>query len=175
MWARGDLHIPPEKREWYADAPGLRRRRKRFRHARRYYRRLRREVESFRIPGPDTWFDLWHTHPDWEGDGNRGPRHRRRHLRAGFDLFQAALRQAPEVPRPVQVFLVIDALDSSQDAVHVHSENPNRDNYPFDFPGVAWDVPAPVILREFLAERPEWQLGRSPGSPGHYWVRPRPA
>ena len=174
MWAKGDLHIPPEKRERFEEGGIPRRPRKRFRHARRYYRRLLREVEAFRIPGPENWFDLWHTHADWEGDGNRGARHRRRHLRAGFTLFETALRQAAGFPQPVQVFFLIDALDSSQDAVHVHTANPNRDNCPYRFPGVEWDVPPPAILREFLEDRPGWQLGRSPGSPGYYWVRPRP-
>lgn len=172
MWAAGDLWIPPEKREFHAGERGFAYPRKRFRHARRYYRRLRREAESDRIPsGGSGWFDMWHTHPDWRGDGNRGARHRRLHLRAGFTIFERYLAEAAELGVPMQVFMTIDALDSSQDAVWVHTPNPNRDNFPYAFGGVDWNVKPPVILREFLLGRP-WQLGRYEGSPGEYCVRP---
>jgi len=55
--------------------------------------------------------------------------------------------------------------------VWVHTPNPNRENFPYTFPGVRWDVEPPVILREFLRGHP-WQLGRGEGSPGVYWIRP---
>lgn len=171
MWGAGDLWIPPEKREFYAERREFLHRRKRFRHARRYYRRLLREAEADRMPDPEGWFDMWHTHPDWRGDGNRGARHRRQHLAAGFTIFERYLREATHIGRPMQVFMMIDALDSSQDAVWVHTADINPDNFPYTFPTVRWDVAPPVILRAFLEGRP-WQLGRSEGSPGLYWVRP---
>jgi hypothetical protein len=174
MWAAGDLWIPPEKREFYADDWECCYPRKRFRHARRYYRRLRRTAEAERMPEPPDWFDMWHTHPDWRGDGNRGARHRRLHLAAGFTIFERYLAQAAELGEPMQVFMTIDALNSSGDAVWAHTPNPNRDNFPYRFPQVRWDVTPPVILREFLRDR-DWQLGRSEGSPGLYWVRQRQA
>lgn len=172
MWKVGDLWIPPEKREIYRENAGIGYPRKRFRHARRYYRTLRRRAESDCIPsGGQGWFDMWHTHPDWRGDGNRGARHRRRHLEAGFTIFERYLAEAARIGAPMQVFMSIDALDSSQDAVWVHTPNPNRDNFPFCFEGTEWSVEPPVILREFLRGRP-WQLGRAQGSPGFYWIRP---
>lgn len=73
----------------------------------------------------------------------------------------------------MQVYLTLDARDSGFDAVHAHTPGPNRDNFPLRFEWAEWDVPAPAILREFLAE-PEWQLGRSRHVPGIYVVRPRP-
>lgn len=172
MWAAGDLRVPPEKREEIAGAWGLRRPRKRFRHARRYYRRLMREAEAYRIPRRGTWYDFWHTHPDWRGDGNRSGRDRRRHLQAGFTILRRTVEQTRDFDGPVQVFMLIDALDSSQDGVYIHTPNPNRDNFPCRFENVTWDVPAPLALRELLAGG-EWQLGRNAGSPGYYHVRPR--
>jgi hypothetical protein len=172
MWATGDLHVPPMAREDVAERWSLRPWRKRFRHRKRYYRRLEREAAGFRID-VDGWFDLWHTHPDWRGDGNRSGRDRRRHLAAGFTIFRNLLRQARESGRPMQVFFAIEALDSAQDAVYVHTPNPNRDNFPVRLERFTWDVPPPVILREFLTE-PGWQLGRLDRAPGSYVVRPRP-
>lgn len=171
MWIARDRWIPPEARE--DDRRTLHAPRKRFRHRRRYYRRLEREAAEFRVDTGD-WFDYFHTHPDWQGDGNRGARDRRRHLAAGFTIFRNLLRQARDCGRPMQVFMSIDAMDSSQDAVYVHTPNPNRDNYPPRFENVSWNVPAPVVLREFLTE-PDWQLGRVNRSPAVYLVRLRPA
>lgn len=172
MWAAGDLRTPPEWRARYGDDYEPGHPRKRFRHARRYYRRLRRRAEAFELSRPGGWYDMWHTHPDWRGDGNRGGRHRRRHLEAGFIMSERALRQAAATGRPMQVFMSIMVRDAAQDAVWVHTPNPNRDNFPFTFPDVQWDVPPPPILRDLLAGRP-WQLGRLPGSPGVYWIRER--
>jgi hypothetical protein len=171
MWNARDRWIPPEKRADYAEDGLPRLPRKRFRHARRYYRRLQRNADAFTV-NTGTWFEYWHTHPDRKGHGNRGARHRRRHLAAGFAIFRRLLEQADRASGPMQVFLSIDALDSSHDAVYVHTPNPNRDNFPMRYEQTAWDVPAPVILREFLTE-PDWQLGRIDGFPAVYVVRSR--
>lgn len=170
MWARGDLRPPsrsPGDDDWSSRVP-----RKRFRHARRYYRKLERWTDEYRIDAAG-WYDMWHTHPDWRGDGNRSGRDHRRHLAAGFTVLRTLLRQASESGRPMQAFMTIDPMNSAFDAVHVHTPNPNRDSYPFGFPDVTWDIPAPAILRDFLTE-PEWQLGRRGERPVMYYVRPRP-
>jgi len=171
MWNARDRWIPPEKRGAYAQDGLPRIPRKRFRHARRYYWRLEREAARFTVD-MGTWFDLWHTHPDWRGDGNRGARHRRRHLAAGFTIFRRLLAQAREANGPVQVFMLIDALDSSQDAVYVHTPGPHGDNFPMRYENAAWDVRVPAILREFLTD-PDWDLGRFQGWPAVYVVRSR--
>lgn len=173
MWAAGDLRISPRERKLEQEDGGILRPRKRFRHARRYYRRLRREADAARLPGPGQGqsLDMWHMHPDMPGYGNRGGRHRRRHLAAGFTIFERYLAEAAGMGRPVQVYMTIHARDSSADAVRVHVPGSRRNPFPVTFPGVRWDVEPPTILREFLYERP-WQLGRYEGSPGVYCVRP---
>lgn len=171
MWNARDRWIPPERREEFAEAHLPRIPRKRFRNARRYYRALERGAAQLRVD-IDDWFDYWHTHADWRGDGNRGARHRRRHLASSFTMFRRLLEQADGARGPVQVFMLIDALDSSQDAVYVHTPNPNRDNFPMRYESTEWDFRVPAILREFLAE-PDWQLGRFDGYPAAYVVRSR--
>jgi hypothetical protein len=180
MWARGDLRVPPAGP--YGEPWETRRPRKRFRHRRRYYRRLAGLAERFAPGGAEEgsldwngWFDLWHTHADRDGYGNRGGRDRRRHLAASLELLRVFRRRAESAARPMQVFWLIHPADSSQDGVYVHTPNPNADNFPAGFTGVAWDVPAPPILRD-LVPADEWQIGRSPGDavwPPYYLVRPR--
>jgi hypothetical protein len=147
---------------------------KKFREARRYYQALQRESAQYSVTLDPPWFDLWHAHPDWEGHGNRSWEDRRRHLEAGFLMFRRVLAQLRDWPVPHQVWLVIDAIDSAQDAVYVHTPNPNADNFPYSFDHVSWEVPVPERLRAFISE-PEWQLGRSDDRWTHLWIRARPA
>jgi hypothetical protein len=97
-----------------------------------------------------------HWHADWAGMGNLS----RRDRTAGW-------------PRPHQCWLLIDARDSSQDAVFLHTPNPNADNFPCVFAGTAWDAPVPELLREFVADF-AWQFGRAEERGTHFVVRLRP-
>jgi hypothetical protein len=72
------------------------------------------------------------------------------------------------------VWLLVDAADSSQDAVYLHTPNPNAANFPNPFAGTAWDAEVPERLREFLTD-PSWQFGRIEDRWTHFIVRPRPA
>lgn len=164
----GSARIDPDP-----DLAPLRPNRK-FRDARRYYRTLAREAAQFIVTLEPPWFDLWHTHPDWHGDGNRSWKHRRRHLEAGFTMFRRVVEQLRDWPVPHQVWLVIDAVDSAQDAVYVHTPNPNADNFPYPFDHVRWDAEVPERLKPFVTES-EWQFGRSDDRWTHFWVRPRSA
>lgn len=40
--------------------------------------------------------------------------------------------------------------DSSQDAVYLHTLNPNGDNFPYAFEGVQWGAELPAWLEEFV-------------------------
>ncbi len=75
------------------------------------------------------WFDLWHTHFDWHGHGNRNPTLRQRFLAALYKAFDRALLQARRRTR-IQVFLSVCRSDSAEDALYVHTPNPNKENYP---------------------------------------------
>jgi hypothetical protein len=108
----------------------------------------------------ENWFDLSHTHFDWPGHGRRGARHRRQHLAALFTAFRRAIEQTRTAERPLQVWVSI-APDNEpeQDALYVHSPNPNGTQFPYAFRGVQWNANAPPFLRDFVAD-PSWDLGR---------------
>jgi hypothetical protein len=145
--------------------------RRRVRGRRRYYRTLRREAETFSVR-PMGQYDYMHWHVDWSGLGNLRWRERREHLAALFTMFRRLLAETSEWSTPHQAWLQIDAYDGSQDAVYLHTANPNAENFPNPFAGVDWNAPIPDRLREFMTE-PSWEFGRI----DHYWthfvVRPR--
>lgn len=124
---------------------------RKFRGARRYYRGLERRAASF---SPDllggNWFDLHHWHFDRVGHGRRGGRHRRQHLAALFTAFRRVSAQARTSGRPLQVFASVSADgEVEQDALYVHSANPNGTPFPYPHPGVEWCNSIPSVLLEF--------------------------
>jgi hypothetical protein len=146
---------------------------RKVRGRRRYYRTLQRQADAFRVR-PCGWYDYMHWHADWPGLGNLRWRERRAHLEALFTMFRRLLAETAEWATPHQVWLQIDAADSSQDAVYLHTPNPNADNFPNAFAGTIWESEVPERLREFLTD-PSWQFGRLEDRWTHFIVRLRPA
>jgi hypothetical protein len=127
-----------------------------------------------RLPDTGGWFDLWHTHVDWRGEGNADPDVRRECLRALFAAWERVEVLAEKSGTPWQSWVVVHAEDSGQDAVYLHTPNPNRDNFPYPFSGVVWGTAPPEWLEEFVAGD-QCEVGRSDFEGAIlYWVR-RPA
>ena len=118
-----------------------------------------------------TWFDLWHTHVDWRGEGNHRSDLRRKCLAALHAGWLRVEAFATQLECPWQSWLVIDSNDSGQDAVYLHTPNPNRDNFSYRFEGVVWGATPPSWLMEFVAGD-DIELGRSDYAGAElYWVR----
>ena len=141
-----------------------------LRGARRYYKAIRDKAERFEIPRLGTWYDLWHTHIDWRGlPGNR---HSRDHLAALFTVLHRVEKQAETLDRLHQVWAVIDTSDAAQDAVYLHTPNPNKDNFPFPFEGVTWGVEVPSMLLGFVSPQ-DYEIGITKPRGLVYWLRSR--
>lgn len=134
-----------------------------------YYRALRREAEDFTV-NPSGWYDYMHWHADWSGLGNLRWKERREHLAALFTMFRRLLEETSGWTTPHQVWLKIDATDSTQDAVYLHTPNPNTESFPHRFGTTQWDAEVPERLREFITE-PSWQFGRLEALWTHFIVR----
>lgn len=144
---------------------------RKVRGRRRYYRILQRKAATFTIR-PEGWYDFMHWHADWPGLGNSSWQERSEHLRALFTMFERLVADVASWPTPHQVWLQIDAADSSQDAVYLHTPNPNGSAFPNEFPGVTWDAPIPDRLKAFITNS-SWQFGRLDERWTHFLVRPR--
>jgi hypothetical protein len=100
-----------------------------------YYLELWKRAKAFRVSfKADGWWDLWHMHFDWDGEGNKGRWPRREHLRAAWRAFVRLQQQArAECRINYQIFLNVSESDSASDAVYLHTPNPNADNFPHSF------------------------------------------
>jgi hypothetical protein len=142
--------------------------RKKPRGNRRYYRALEREALTF-APDVAGWFNLSHWHTDWRGRGNRSWRGRQAHLTALFTRFERLLQALSQRPEPAQCWLLIDANDSANDALYLHTPNPHS-AYPVEVRDVDWDAPVPIRLQPFM--RDGWLFGRSDVGGTRFFIRP---
>jgi len=85
--------------------------------------------------GPKSWFDLWHTHVDWDGEGNKDWKKREMFLAELFGLYDQYKSELKKYPQEYRLWVTIDDNDSGQDAVYIHTKNPNADNFPIKVPG----------------------------------------
>ena len=154
---------------------------KKLRGGKRYYTQLRRRAATLSVDlTPGQWYDLWHQHFDWVGRSRRGGRARAEHLAALFVAFERMLAQTANANMPVQVFLSIaPESNAEEDALYVHTPNPNGTPFSNALEGVTWGVPPPPFLRVFV-ENERWEVGRmwevgSTGAGRQAWwvVRPR--
>ena len=100
--------------------------------------------------GPKSWFDLWHTHVDWDGEGNTDWLVRKRNLHRLMELYTQYKQQLSAYPREYQIWISIDDVDSGQDAVYIHTKNPNADNFPYKALGNKVVRTRNVELKKFL-------------------------
>lgn len=121
-----------------------------------------------------SWYDLWHTHLDWEGEGNTSPEVRAKYLGALFVMFERALLQAKNLALPSNIWVLFVPSNSEDDSLYVHTPNPNANSpFPYPFEGVRWGVAPPQELQPFVGERLE--VGISEYNGVMYWVRERNA
>ena len=128
------------------------------------------DLFASRLPDSEKWFDLWHTHVDWRGGGSKSADPRREYIRALFAAWERVEAFAAGLPCPWQSWLVFDEADSGQDAVYLHTPNPNHDNFPYEFEGVTWGATPPVWLADFLTNRLDFGRSNFDGE-ALYWVR----
>lgn len=121
-------------------------------------------------PNPSSWYDLWHTHVDWRSEGDRSPKKRQVFLQVLFTLFRRLASQARQ-RTACQVWLLVYPANSGQDAVFVHTPNPNHDNFPFSFEHVTWSITVPSLLAHWI-DLEEEEVGESRFEGEQvYWVR----
>ena len=114
---------------------------------RRYYARLQKKSRSFALRmDKKQWCDLHHQHFDWNGRGNTSRVHRVLHLNALLRALRRARIELAAYGLPYQLFAYIDLENSANDALYVHTPNPNGSEFPNPIESVSTLVPAPPIL-----------------------------
>lgn len=92
----------------------------------------------------DMWYDYAHWHLTNEGE-IKTEKERVESLSFLIRWYERILKRVEHFPKPYQSWILIeDQLKNCHyDAVYLHTENPNQDNFPDRFDSVVWDVPVP--------------------------------
>ena len=109
---------------------------KKQRGLKKYYERLETENDLEKatyldLADPNAWFDNWHLHFDWKGFGNISFKKRKPHLDKLFRHFELLEKETDKLKKNFQLYAVVLDYDSYSDALILHTENPNHDNFPF--------------------------------------------
>lgn len=86
-----------------------------------------------------SWFDFWHEHPDFKFKANRA-----KTLVANltYSLLKKLELLASERTEPIQIWATL-CENTGNNAIYVHSPNPNGAPFPYSFEGVVWGVAEP--------------------------------
>ena len=79
-----------------------------------------------------SWFDMWHTHIDWDGTGTDNTGIRRRYMLEAIKTYDIFWSKMEDRKQPYQAWILIDLTDSSEDAIYIHAPDPAGDS-PFPF------------------------------------------
>lgn len=75
--------------------------------------------------------DNWHLHFDWKGYGNNSFKRRKPHLDKLFRHFELLIDKTKSLEKDFQLYAIILDHESYDDALFLHTKNPNADNFPW--------------------------------------------
>jgi len=107
---------------------------KKHRGLKRYYRDLLFKDDSVDLldfDNPEIWFDHGHLHFDNKGYGNNSFKKRKPHLDKLFRHFEILAKKAQSLKTDFQLYAIILDHDSYNDALFLHTPNPNNSQFPF--------------------------------------------
>ncbi|MBV8620789.1 MAG: hypothetical protein JOY84_18130 [Curvibacter sp.] len=111
-----------------------------------YYYGLKKRLRRFKVDiQKRKWFDLWHEHPDFEGFGDLSWRHKRRHLSMLLRTLTKARIELQNSGMQYQIFAAVYTNESANNAVYVHTPNPNGSQFPCELSGTPLDA-MPMLL-----------------------------
>lgn len=112
--------------------------------------------------GKDSWFDIWHSHLDFQGHGNSGIIIRREHIKAHIALYESLLKRLETFEKPFQSWVGIDDQDAGSDVVYIHIPNPNEDNFPLRIANINWLVELPLYFKDLIDPK-KFEVGKFKG------------
>lgn len=77
-----------------------------------------------------SWFDLWHAHTECENVEGFSWNKRAICVQEFIELYRYFQTQLVNYPKPFQLWIEIWENDSAEDAVYIHTRNPNSNNFP---------------------------------------------
>ncbi|NHM08366.1 hypothetical protein G4D82_14145 [Flavobacterium sp. CYK-4] len=77
-----------------------------------------------------SYFDFWHLHYDFDGNGNKSFEKRKEYLNEAFRIYNQLQNKLQKYPNEFQLWIGIDEVESGDDGIYIHTKNPNSDYFP---------------------------------------------
>jgi hypothetical protein len=127
------------------------------------------QLEDFKLDtSEDAYYNLWHTHVDWHGEGNNNSNKRDEFLSVLFAMFSSALSQRDWLKKPCNIWLLIDISNSANDSLYIHTPNPHTE-FPYSFEEVQWNVETPKLIIKYVKDT--YEIGISKSNANLLWIR----
>lgn len=107
---------------------------KKFRGKARYYRNLKKEEIPVWLDirsHEKNWFDFFHQHIFTKDIGIVSWKSRKQHLDCLFRLAEKYEKEVKYLNRDFQLWININEFDYEDDAIYLHTENPNNSEFPW--------------------------------------------
>ncbi|WOB26418.1 MULTISPECIES: hypothetical protein [Xanthomonas] len=114
---------------------------------------------------PQSWFDLWHTHVDWNGRGHSSAEHRQMVNAVAVRVLCYLETRLAHRGAAVQLWADLSS-DTMDTGIYAHSANPNGTTFPATFPNLDWQQALP---REVAAILPATHWAGTASCDGSTW------
>jgi len=144
---------------------------KKTRDLKKQYRYIERQLKEFELDLSDnSWYNLWHTHLDWNGITNVSLKHRKNHILYYIRILDKIEKLTSDNKRDFQTWILIDGCSGNNDAIYFHSSNPHTE-FPMKFDKIVWNVEVPTLIKD-LVDLSEFNIGEFKGEePNSYIIQ----
>lgn len=144
---------------------------KKTRDLKKHYRNVERDFEEYEIDiSEKSWYNLWHTHLDWDGITTYSKKQRARHLKYYMMLLDKIERDTQEIKRSFQTWIFINENDGGMDAIYLHTENPYT-AFPYYLDKMEMNTELPDFIKTTI-DLNKYNIGRITSDDGHlYFVQ----
>ena len=80
-----------------------------------------------------SWFDLWDLHLEESEDNHLDSKSLESYLKELIDYYNFFRLKLKRFPKPFQLWIEIYEEEFSQNAIYIHSINPNNENFPIQY------------------------------------------
>ncbi|MCS3748131.1 hypothetical protein FHY18_003764 [Xanthomonas arboricola] len=98
---------------------------------------------------PESWFDLWHTHLDWDGRGRGSAEDRQMVNAVAVRVLCYLEERLAHRGAAGQLWADLNS-DTMDTGIYAHSANPNGTTFPATFPNLDWQQALPVEVAAIL-------------------------
>lgn len=119
------------------------------------------QIQKFFLDLDNTaWFDLYHFHFDDICDMNISWDTRQKIISTFVEGFKYIYKQITLLEIPYQLWILLDTLNAENDAIYIHTKNPNSSAFPITFSEIDWTLDQASTYFKKIDPSFDWIVGQ---------------